>query len=244
MPLVPIAILLPSDVVGWSTLMDLNPVPWPYSPLIAVIVVIVAMSLPAHVGAWVTRRVTFRADDEVVSRFGVDRVIEAYRQGGDLHFDDVIYHAVEESNVALEPSTAQRLERLREKHGIESGRQPDFESDATIPPRFWPLVIGASTVFWTGPTVYYAIAVWSDVITYSSPYSVLEFTAAFAWYGIVIWTYKDTKRLQATRQWPRYRRSIVALSMIPYVNSVVGCWYLWKRRQPSIAIPHEASPDE
>ena len=238
--LVPIALLLPSDLFDWSTLIALNPVPWPYSPLIAVIVVIVAMTLPAHVGAWVTRRSTFRADDEVVSRFGVDRVIEAYRQSGSLHFYDAIYHAVEDSNVALEPSTAQRVERLREKHAVESGQQPErFESDATISPRFWPLVIGVSTVFWTGPTVYYAIALWSDAITYSSPYSVLEFTAAFAWYGIVIWMYKDTNRLQAMRQWPRYRRSIVALSMIPYVNSVVGCWYLWKRRRIILESPDD-----
>lgn len=237
-----VAVLVPPGSL-WST--DVLP-PYSVSTSLRISLVGIGLLVIMNAGAWTARRPTFRADDEIVSRFGVDRVIDAYQQTGDLYFIDPQYIASSESGrYTREPSMEKRIERLRGKHSIEPATEsetplPRFQSDELIRSRTWPAVIGISTGVFVVAAGYYIASLWFGQF----PSSVVSTAIAiFAWTGILVGIFEDTNRMRSTSQWPRYRKTLIVATLLPIVNIIVGCWYLWKRRRITLEILDDTSSE-
>lgn len=184
------------------------------------------------------RKITYRADDEVASQFGAERVVAVYDRIDELRFVVVgLDHAI--SWLASEPTTDDRIQQLQNRQSIETERPDDDRSSETerrAAPhgtvdrlahansgQIWPLLTFGSAVVWT-------VLVFAPADLPESTFNVGFF---MAWFGIPLGIYLDARRLRSIGQWPTRPKTVTALSAVWFLNVPVALWYVWKRRRVS-----------
>lgn len=184
--------------------------------------------------ALLARWATYRADDAVVSRFGVDRVTRAYDQIDTLAFLGGTRPSL--GPLEPEPDAARRLHRLRDRYpGGDAPNQGQSDGGPTAPGdrihgdgsvnTVWLPVVLVCTLAWA------IVAV--EFVTEQAyvPETALGVLFIGAWLGLPIGIYFDARRIRSRRQWPPYPKTVTLLSLVWFVNIAVACWYLWTRGQ-------------
>lgn len=206
------------------TLSGLNP---PSTPAILALVV---FGVLFGVVTWTLRRVSYRADDTVVTMFDAKQVVDAYQRIGPLNFVAELPAWLE--LLDGEPGTSNRIQRLCDHHSIEppavstssDSRSATVDPHSMVPPVIWLAVIGICTLIWPVLLMDFVFQWWL-----LDPGPTVMLTAVLT-LALPLAIHSDAQQTRPDSQWPAYPKLVALLSAVWFLNVAVGCWYLWKRR--------------
>lgn len=121
----------------------------------------------------------------------------------------------------------------RSRHQQSTDSPTITDETAALPIAWLPAIVVC-----TAGTVVLPIAAAAEAI----PESVGMGLFVLLWAGFPLVMFMDTRTTRARAEWPTYPRVVTLMAAIPYVNVLVGVWYLRKRRHLSIELSGDDSP--